>query len=182
MDHFWQSVSGWFDGSDADFYKSMIDQSPSPAHFVEVGSWKGRSSAYMVVESINSGKQIQIDCVDTWLGSDGLFEDEDVINNRLFEVFTENMKPVEGLYKAVRLSSLEAAKLYEDNSLDLVFIDASHDYDSVKADITAWYPKVKNGGIISGHDYAHVPVKTAVCELLQNIENLNNCWFTTKTI
>ena len=53
MDHFWQSVSGWFDGSDADFYKSMIDQSPSPAHFVEVGSWKGRSSAYMVVESIN---------------------------------------------------------------------------------------------------------------------------------
>lgn len=49
--------------------------------------------------------------------------------------------------------SLEAAKTFPDGSLDFVFIDGAHDYESVKADIQAWYPKVRQGGIVSGHDY-----------------------------
>ena len=37
--------------------------------------------------------------------------------------------------------------------LDFVFIDAQHDYDSVKKDIEIWTPKLKPGGLLSGHDY-----------------------------
>jgi hypothetical protein len=76
-----------------------------------------------------------------------------MVNDTAFEVFTENMKPAEGFYNAVKLPSIEAAKLYGDNSLDFVFIDASHEYESVKDDIEAWYPKIKFGGYIGGHDY-----------------------------
>jgi len=49
--------------------------------------------------------------------------------------------------------SVEVAKEFPDESLDFVFIDADHSYEAVKADIEAWTPKVRKGGVVSGHDY-----------------------------
>jgi len=54
----------------------------------------------------------------------------------------------------IRDLSVTSAELFQDGSLDFVYIDAAHDYQSVKQDIKAWYPKVKKGGIFAGHDYA----------------------------
>lgn len=54
-------------------------------------------------------------------------------------------------------SSLELAKECQDNYFDLVFIDGCHIYKEVKQDIIAWLPKVKNGGIICGHDCEFLP-------------------------
>jgi len=56
-------------------------------------------------------------------------------------------------YELVVCESVEAAKLVEDESLDFVFIDGNHFYEYVRDDIRAWYPKVRLGGILSGHDY-----------------------------
>ena len=58
------------------------------------------------------------------------------------------------IIKAIRQKSVEAAKQYENNSIDLVWIDAGHSYEEVKEDIKAWYPKVRYGGLIAGHDFA----------------------------
>ena len=52
-----------------------------------------------------------------------------------------------------KLLSVEAAKKIPDKSQDFVFIDADHRYESVKEDIEAWQPKVREGGILCGHDY-----------------------------
>lgn len=49
--------------------------------------------------------------------------------------------------------SVEMAKLVADNCFDFVYIDADHTYEAVKADIAAWWPKVRVGGTIGGHDY-----------------------------
>lgn len=49
--------------------------------------------------------------------------------------------------------SVEAAKTFADESLDFVYIDGNHEYSHVKADIEAWTPKVRQGGILAGHDY-----------------------------
>ena len=49
--------------------------------------------------------------------------------------------------------SVDAARFVADGSLDFVFIDGNHQYPDVKADIEAWAPKVRRGGIVSGHDY-----------------------------
>ncbi len=184
LTHYWQNIIGWFHESDTAFYKKMIDQVSEPAHFVEVGCWKGKSSSYMAVEIVNSGKPIQFDCVDTWLGdlNDPIHQnDPSVAGGTLYDEFIQNMKPVEGKYKAVRMDSVSAAATYEDNSLDLVFIDAAHDYESVKADILAWLPKIKINGIISGHDYGHPPVRQAVHEFLTDVnDGSGGPWFTVK--
>jgi hypothetical protein len=49
--------------------------------------------------------------------------------------------------------SWEQAKKVEDESLDLLYIDCCHTYDCVMKDLRAWYPKVKTGGVIAGHDF-----------------------------
>jgi predicted O-methyltransferase YrrM len=56
----------------------------------------------------------------------------------------------------VRKTSVEAAKDIEDESLDWVYIDALHDYESGVEDIKTWYPKVRKGGVVAGHDYINV--------------------------
>jgi hypothetical protein len=53
----------------------------------------------------------------------------------------------------LRMSSEDASKLVPDGSLDFVFIDANHFYPAVKKDLDLWYPKVRPGGVFSGHDY-----------------------------
>lgn len=53
--------------------------------------------------------------------------------------------------------STEAAKSVEDESLDFVYIDALHDFDNIMMDMLTWIPKVKKGGIVSGHDYWPAP-------------------------
>lgn len=65
----------------------------------------------------------------------------------------------------VKGPSERCAQRFEDASLDLVFIDADHDEQAVRADLAAWVPKVRAGGIVAGHDYAsprHPGVKRAV--------------------
>jgi len=59
--------------------------------------------------------------------------------------------------------------LVEDASLDFCFIDGDHRYEAVKEDIIAWTPKLRKGGILSGHDYDYPHfggVTLAVDELL----------------
>tara|TARA_R110002126_G_scaffold62983_7_gene161770 strand:- start:49 stop:627 length:579 start_codon:yes stop_codon:yes gene_type:complete len=55
--------------------------------------------------------------------------------------------------KLIRLQGTEAAEQCADQSLDFVYIDGDHSYDFVHKDINAWYPKLKSGGILAGHDY-----------------------------
>jgi hypothetical protein len=134
-----------------DLYRDVVSEFPSGSKFVEVGVWKGKSAAFMCIEIANSNKNIEFFCVDTWEGSVEHKENPEL--PLLYDIFINNMKSIENYYKAVRKPSLEAAKMFEDESLDFVFIDASHEYEDVIQDLKAWYPKVKKGGILAGHDY-----------------------------
>ena len=60
------------------------------------------------------------------------------------------------------MSSTEASFLYKPNSLDFVFIDASHDVNSVKADLASWMIRVKENGVIAGDDIRSSGVSEAV--------------------
>lgn len=144
-----QFGENWF--TYADLYTTLVKISAENSKFVEVGSWKGKSSSYMCVEIINSGKKIDFYCVDTWLDSEEHKDSPDL--NYLYDIFKSNMMPVEGYFNEIRMSSLEACAMFEDNSLDFVFLDADHSYSAIRNDILNWFPKVKVGGILAGHDY-----------------------------
>jgi hypothetical protein len=175
----------WFSQGES-FYGDMVSRFPTNSYFVEIGSWKGKSAAYLIVEIINSGKNIKVDCVDTWdpsINQDAtIYKDKGDLSS-LYDTFINNMKPLKGHFTPIRMSSVDASKLYEDESLDFIFIDACHYYECVEADIKAWYPKVKKGGIISGHDYSNdwPGVKRAVEE---NFKNFNikhpSIWYAEK--
>jgi predicted O-methyltransferase YrrM len=62
------------------------------------------------------------------------------------------------------MTSEAAAAQVPDASLDFAYVDARHDYASVKADLAAWYPKIRPGGILAGHDYPEPGVRAAVDE------------------
>lgn len=65
----------------------------------------------------------------------------------------ERLKPFRTRSSILRMTSLEAAQLFDDDSLEFAFIDANHLREEVVKDLNAWYPKVKVGGIYAGHDY-----------------------------
>jgi predicted O-methyltransferase YrrM len=64
--------------------------------------------------------------------------------------------------------SQRAVNMFNDNSLDLVYLDAEHTYDGLLGDINLWYSKVKKGGILAGHDVfapEHIGVTNALCDI-----------------
>jgi hypothetical protein len=171
FNHFYESIDGWFDFETV--YSNMVKHFKDGSHFVEIGAWLGKSTSYMAVEIINSGKNIKFDVIDTWEGSNEEIHKEKIeeLNDNLYDCFLKNMKPIINKINPIKSKSIEASKLYEDNSLDFVFIDASHEYEDVIEDIKCWYPKIKTNGILGGHDYYVCPgVKKSVDEFFGNFK------------
>jgi len=171
MEHYYINVDGWF--NQTKLYEFAVKKYQD-ARFVEVGSWKGRSASFMGVEIINSGKNIIFDCVDTFEGSP---EHRSLNKQKLYEEFCKNTDPIKKVFGKVHvMRSLEAASLYEDESLDFVFIDASHDTENVYQDCNAWWPKIKKGGILSGDDYdphAWPGVPDGIRKYFQDLHKVN---------
>jgi hypothetical protein len=66
----------------------------------------------------------------------------------------------------IKDNSLNASKNFENELLDLVYLDGNHSYDGVINDVSYWYNKIKIGGVLSGHDYNQISVKKAVDEII----------------
>lgn len=145
-------------------YEDFIKTAPKDAVVVEVGVALGKSIAHMARLAINAGRDdITIVAVDPWAGvarngeqqasgpptPDGDF--------KLFLDTMEKQAPEEfARIKVMRHWSSEAAAQFGDRSIDLVVIDAAHDFDNVMLDLCAWYPKIKPNGVMAGDDYEPV--------------------------
>jgi len=178
MEHIYyqpQFGEDWFTYSR--LYSEMVNRFPSGSHFVEIGSWKGKSSVYMAVEIANSQKEIQFDCIDPWPDWKPDGEYFETMCKNLYETFLNNIEPVKEYLKPIKMTSIDAVNQYEDESLDFVFIDGNHEYEYVFEDIKHWLPKVKKGGVLSGHDYECPTVRNAVFDSkLNNIISREGCW------
>jgi len=72
----------------------------------------------------------------------------------LYEVSKQKLAPYDATL--IKNWSVEAAKGFDDESLDFVYIDGNHQFEFITADIAAWLPKVRKEGMLCGHDYARV--------------------------
>lgn len=165
MEHFHGTIGGWC--SFARLYERVVREAPAEREscFVEVGSWLGRSAAFMAVEIINSGKPIKFTCVDPWSdGGPDLAHKVAKMQEPIYSQFLRNIAPVAHIVQHHRIASPQAADLFDDCSLDFVMIDGSHQYADVVADIAAWRPKIKEGGLLAGDDFNWPGVRRAVYE------------------
>ena len=177
----YREIPGWFD--EEWLYDRMIGQAPSHATFVEVGCWLGKSTAYCASRIRESGKAISFYAVDTWQGSasePAMAESAARAGGSVYPLFRANMEAV-GVLDVIRpllMPSVAAARLFANGSLDFVFIDADHARAAVQADIAAWRPKVKCGGILAGHDWhTYGSVQQAVTAMLsRDFAVEGNCW------
>lgn len=123
---------------------------------VEVGVCKGEYSEIL----LKANRQATIYGVDPFIPYD---EYGDYRRKKTINGYHEEAKKLLGKYpnyELIQEFSVEAAKDFEDESLDAVYIDANHRYEFVVEDIHAWLPKIRKGGIISGHDYAKIKQPT----------------------
>lgn len=113
----------------------------------EVGVFEGSYSKVL----LDTMPNLNLLCVDSWSTDTGWGIRK---NSASYPVAVEKLSHYHNA-TILKGSSVDVAKDILDGSLDFVYIDADHTYESVKADISAWGPKVRAGGIISGHDYFH---------------------------
>lgn len=118
---------------------------------VELGSFKGEFG-----KTILSGWEGKLFMVDVWRPmSDEEYDDISNQKNHIdaYSIAMSNIRGFETRGFMLRMDGNEASKLFADESLDFVYIDANHTYEAVKEDLNNWYRKVKSGGLIMGHDY-----------------------------
>lgn len=149
----WKEIDGFFDFLGP--YSGLAADVPDGLPIVEVGSWLGKSASYLARELRLRGKTNKLYCVDTWEGAEDLAETVQAMGGRdeVFGQFLRNTAEHRGTIVPLRYSSYEAAGFFMPNSVAAIFIDADHTYDAVLADLKAWYPKLRPGGLIMGHDY-----------------------------
>ncbi|MCZ8379126.1 class I SAM-dependent methyltransferase [Mycobacterium sp. CPCC 205372] len=157
----WQDIPGWFTWRGGQ--EEAVAHFGDGSRFVEVGCYLGKSLCSLAEVVRGSGRDIAVTGVDTGRGSgpEGVSE----INAHgaavefgggTFAGLLHRNLIACGAADLVQLlitDSVAAAALFADESLAWVHLDARHDYDSVRADIAAWLPKVRPGGWLSGDDY-----------------------------
>lgn len=143
--------------------------------FVEVGCKEGRTTGHILANVPNS----TVIAIDPWIVQPENAEGDDTRETyagwdfqKIEAEFWKNVGEHETRCEMLRETSLAAAARLADRQFDLVFIDALHDHDSVLADIAAWRPRVRVGGILALHDFNHKwpGVERAVAESFDLME------------
>jgi len=132
---------------------------------VELGSWKGKSTLWLG-SAIRDRGEGHVYSVDTWEGSPGESAHDELLKtyepHQLYKEFLENMR-VNGLKEfvtAIRSKTVDAARSWSSpvaKPVGLLFIDAGHKYEDVRADFESWSPFVEPGGIVVFDDVPSWP-------------------------
>jgi hypothetical protein len=125
---------------------------------VEIGVRDGRNAVGM----LNSGVEF-LYLVDPYIEYEETWDyDEKEINRKFLDrKFQDKCKSLmlgritqyKDKIEFLEVTSVEAAKRFQDKEFDYVYIDGNHDYEFVKLDLEVWFPKVRDGGVLAGHDF-----------------------------
>jgi predicted O-methyltransferase YrrM len=173
-----------------DFIAGMVNELGFKS-VVEVGCKSGRTAGHILKTCPQAG----VVAIDPWVVQEKTddkaretYKDWDF--EKIEKEFWENIGEHKDRCQMLRTTSVEAAKqLQEQTSAnwDLVFIDALHDYPSVLEDIKVWWPLVKVGGVLMGHDFNHKwpSVERAVADSFDLMDvglGSDSVWFVVKHV
>jgi len=137
--------------NDRNDFPKLLNEKGLTGVGVEIGTFKG-DFANQILSNWNGVLYM----IDVWRELD-VNEYDDISNMKNHtDAYLETMKNIKGFEERaymIRARGNQCTSLFKDYSLDFVYIDANHTYESVKEDIIDWYPKVKIGGIVAGHDF-----------------------------
>jgi predicted O-methyltransferase YrrM len=161
-----KGLDGWFSEDEGRWY-ARFARGLRGGIFVEVGSWKGRSTSF--IGPICNANGTRLVCVDHWQGSTDMLAARYAAALAVEDVeqtFRTNMSELGIAVEVLAEPSAVAAARFEPHSVDRVFIDAGHDKASVAEDLRVWSERLRPGGILAGHDYdaKHAEVQAAVDE------------------
>lgn len=121
----------------------------------EVGVWKGSYSKTFCQALPN----VEWTCVDPWAPY-AAYRDNKNEQEKIDHAYGKAKAALQGYaVRFLRMYSEEAAPLVPDRYLDVVYLDGNHEAAYVRQDLEAWTPKVRAGGLVSGHDYRIKPDK-----------------------
>ena len=161
------SVPGWMTARELAWLAEEASGMPVGATWVEVGVWCGRSFAAVAL-AITRGCRVV--AVDPWARSPEFmaysldaFEAKAKFDGVRAELLS--LRPGVGLDVTEAYSEV-AARFFDKQSVNAVFIDGGHSYHDTRSDIEAWLPKIKPGGLLCGHDGTMPEVAAAVGDVL----------------
>lgn len=172
----WEDIPGLSgDGSPVTVHELVMGRERPGAICVEVGVARGRGLACMATLAAFRGHQVL--GVDHFKGTSG----EGIeYPEKMRDECVENLRRCGLRVYLIPLPSVVAAGHFNE-MLDYVFLDAAHDYESVRTDIDAWWRKIRPGGWMGGHDYTHsAEVRRAVHERFLEVEQIGECWLVQK--
>jgi len=130
-------------------YGVMLNKLGLVGSAAEIGVHRGEFSRALL--NCWHGKMLYL--VDPWKSFTG--DEYTEPRDSDFDACMKNLEPHIGRFEVLRDFSLDAAKKIPDASLDFCYIDANHRSKYIRQDLYAWWPKVKPGGILAGHDYVN---------------------------
>lgn len=134
------------------FYDWWITQMPRGAKIVEVGTLSGASTCYLANAARATERRMRVFAVDIGIGVDEYNFKRDYVDchgliDNIWKCGCADM------VTPILCESTMAAAMFEDASLNGVFLDAAHHKQAIRSDLQAWVRKVKPGGWVAGHDY-----------------------------
>lgn len=167
---------GWFSADDVKIYQKLANSLPDKSTIVEIGVWQGRSLC-SIARQITE-KDLRVYAVDTFEGTPGVQVVHDC-EGRMQEIFQRNAEKF-GFSKQLTILRGHSPSMANDfqEKISLVFIDGDHKSESVAADIEAWWPHVRKGGLISGHDFSNVA--DTIEKILGRVNNEKEIWWLEK--
>jgi predicted O-methyltransferase YrrM len=159
-----RGIEGWFSEDEGRWYRRFA-RGLEGGVFVEVGSWKGRSTSF--IGPTCNARRTRLVCVDHWSGSRDVLApryEAALATEDVEQTFRANMRALGIAVEVIRAPSVIAARRFAPASVDRVFLDGSHDGESVTEDLEAWAERLRPDGILAGHDYSprHPQLREAV--------------------
>lgn len=145
-------IEGWFSFSEGFLLYSLAKNSLGRGEIVEIGSWKGKSTAFLAKGIKDGKKRVKITAIDPHEGT--LFSDKKKKKDLpTFIDFKNNLKKHNLLSYVHPLiaTSQNAVKKWK-KSIEVLFIDGLHDYKNTYSDFSSWFPFVIPDGSIVFHD------------------------------